>query len=383
MKLLREIVYLFKYLWKTSKKEKNIIFYAEHEGYYPNYEGIIKEITEKNQETICYFTSSLKDPILNNNNLRIKVFYFNSLLPFLMILIRCKVFVMTLTDLNKFHLKRSINTVHYTYVFHAMVSTHMMYLEGAFDHYDSILCIGSQQINEIRKYEELHKLSKKQLIEAGYYRLERIYNKYQKFISKDSAAQKELTVLIAPSWGVGNVLESYGEQLVTKLLEKGYKVIVRPHPETVRRSGEMLDKLESQFVKNPAFLLERSVSTDDSLLKSDVLICDCSGVALEYAFGTERPVLFLEVPYKIRNKNYKELCIEPFELSIRAKIGVVVSPDELNDIPQHIKDLLENNTKYKKVITELREQNIYNFGYSSVIGAKHIVDLANKTENTV
>ncbi len=49
------------------------------------------------------------------------------------------------------------------------------------------------------------------------------------------------------------------------------------------------------------------MTTDDSLLRADVLICDISGIALEYVFGTERPVLFLDVPLKIHNPRFKEL----------------------------------------------------------------------------
>ena len=113
------------------------------------------------------------------------------------------------------------------------------------------------------------------------------------------------------------------------------------------------------------------------MLRSDVLICDYSGLGLKYAFGTERPVLFLDVPYKIRNENYKELGIEPLELSIRSRIGVIVLPEELDTIPQVIEKLKAGQMEYKEDIAKLREQNIFAFGHSSEIGAKHIIDLAN------
>ena len=184
-------------------------------------------------------------------------------------------------------------------------------------------------------------------------------------------------MLIAPSWGVKNVLESCGERLVELLLENGYEVIVRPHPETFRLSPIMIDILAKKFGNDPAFTLERSVATDDSLLRSDVLICDCSGVAFEYAFGTERPVLFLDVPHKIRNENFKELGIEPLELSIRPKIGTIVSPEKLDTVPQVIEELKASQTEYKECIVKLREQTGYAFGHSSRIGARHIIDLCN------
>ena len=283
---------------------------------------------------------------------------------------------MTLPDLNRFHLKRSVNPVQYTYIFHAMVSTHMMYRYGAFDHYDCILCVGPHHMKEIRKHEELNKLHPKKLVEAGYYRLERIYEAYQKYHNRKPPSTHKGTILIAPSWGAANVLETCGERLVDILLEANYEVIVRPHPETVRHSPKLMDLFNSRFGSNSNFTLETSIATDDSLLQADVLICDCSGIALEYAFGTEQPVLFLDVPIKIQNKRFKELEIEPLELSLRNIIGVIASPEELDSVPEVISRLIAGSHVYKNRIADLRKQNVFAFGRSSDIGAQCIFDLA-------
>ena len=376
---LKELADYFRFSWKTPKSNKSIVFYSEHEGYYPNFEGLIEEITGKHEQTICYITSDPKDPILNTSEPRIKPFYLSKLLPFLMAMVDCKAFVITMTDLNQFHIKRSMNPVHYFYVFHSLVSTHMMYLGGAFDHYDTIFCTGPHHEKEIRKREELNNLPPKKLVEAGYYRLERVYEKYKNSSPSKSSSSTKGTILIAPSWGDANVLESCGQRLVGLLLDVGYEVIVRPHPETVRRSPDLVDRFASEFGEKPAFTLETSVATDDSMLKADVLICDCSGIALEYAFGTERPVLFLDVPLKIRNPEYDDLGMEPLELSLRTKMGVVASSEDLDAIPQVIAELQTKSESYKKSIAELREQNVYAFGRSSEIGARCIIDALTET----
>lgn len=368
--LLEEIADFYRFFWRTPKAEKAIVFYAEHEGYYPYFEGIIEKLISEYNRALCYVTSDSNDPILRKSNVSIRAFYLNKLLPFFMVFVNCRVFVMTLTDLNQFHLRRSLFPVHYIYVFHSLVSTHMAYRQGAFDHYDSILCCGSHQIGEIRQYEGLNKLPPKRLREAGYYRLERIYNAYQRY--KPSLVTKG-TILIAPSWGVANILESCGKQLIALLLGAGYSVIARPHPETIRRSHSMLTLLASEFNYNPHFTLEMSVATDDSLLQADVLICDCSGIALEYAFGTERPVLFLDVPLKVQNQRFRELGIEPLELALRTEIGVVVSPRKLDTIPRVISELVATRSVYQKRIAELRERYVYAFGHSTDIGAQYIV----------
>ena len=376
---LKEIKNLFCFSRKTSEAEKTIIFYAEHGGYYPYFEGLIKELIDEHGQPICYITSDSNDPILRKSKPGLKIFYLKKVLPFFMAFIKCKIFVMTLTDLHQFYLKRSVNPVRYVYVFHALSST-MGYRTGAFDYYDVIFCVGPHQLNEIRKYEELHNLPPKRLIKAGYYRLERIYNEYQKYCSAKPASTGKYTVLIAPTWGT-NILESYGEVMVKALLEAGYKVIVRPHPETIRRSPHVIDLLGSRFGEDGDFILERSVAGDDSLIRSDVMICDCySGVALEYALGTERPVVFLDIPVDFKkryfNPRYKELGIEPFEQRIRSKLGKTISPKELDKIPEIISGLISGREQYKKRIAEVRNQNIYAFGRSSEIGGQCIMNLA-------
>lgn len=374
--LLREMADFARFFWRTPESEKAIVFYAEHGGYYPSFEGLIEKLLAEHNGTVCYVTSEPGDPILRESEPGIRSFYLKRLLPFFMALVNCRVFVMTLTDLNRYHLKRSVNPVHYVYVFHALVSTHMIYRYGAFDHYDSILCCGPHHVQEIRRHEELNQLPQKSLIEAGYFRLERIHQEYQRCFSEKPPSDASETVLIAPSWGVANILESCGERLVGFLLGAGYNVIVRPHPETTRRSPDLIASLCAKFDTYPGFTLETSIAGDDSLLRADVLISDYSGIALEYAFGTERPVLFLGVPAKVNNPRFDELGIEPLELHLRSEIGVVLSPEELESVPQVISDLIVNKGTYRKRIAQLRKQHVYASGRSSEIGAQHIMGLA-------
>lgn len=362
----------------TPKPDKGIVFYAEHEGYFPNFEGLIHELTRRHQQTICYITSDAKDPILSHPMPRVHVFYSNLLLPFLMLFIQCKVFVMTLTDLNHFHLKRSLYPVHYVYVFHSLVSVHMAYRRSSFDFYDSLLLTGPYQEEEILEYETKYGLPRKKLIPAGYYRLERIYDQYKTHRISYAPNGKKTTVLIAPSWGDKNVIESCGEALVEILLQAGYQVIVRPHPETMRRKPQMVSHLIKKFGSNPSIIFEMSILTDDSLLKSDILISDGSGIALEYALGTERPVLFLDVPWKIRNPEYQNLSMEPIEITMRRKIGVTVPVSQLREVPRIIEDLKSKQDLYKQDLARLREKYVFAFGQSSQIGAKHIMTLVSR-----
>ena len=374
MSIVREINDMRRF-WRTPQSERRIVFYSEHSDYYPYFEGIIQELVQCHSESLLYVSSDINDPILRNENQFVTSFYINRLLPFFCAFVNCKILVMTMTDLHTFHIKRSLFPVHYVYVFHSLVSTHMMYLEGAFDHYDTILCAGKHHIGEIRRREYLNDLPKKNLIPAGYYRLERIYHNYLKFREDYSIDGGKITVLVAPSWGENNILESIGVKLVETLLASGYKVVVRPHPETLRRTPHIVERLERQFGGDTDFLLELSIAGDESLLRADVLICDLSGVALEYALGTERPVLFIDGPIKVRCLNYEELGIQPLELAYREKIGVVLNRENLTSLPMFVSRLIENRRMFRNNIREVRSKSVFHFEKSSEVGAKYIIDL--------
>ena len=370
--LFREIPYFYSFFRKTPEEKKAIVFYAEHKGHYPYFEGIINELMHKYNQPLSYATSDPKDPILNTNEANIKPFYLRALLPLFFSLVKCRVFVMTLTDLDKFYLKRSIHNVHYVYVFHSLASTHMGFRPGSYDHYDSLLCPGPQQLKEIRTYEKIHKLPRKQLVKGGYYRLEQLYYEYHHY-KKEHMPDIKGIVLIAPSWGDKNILESCGEQLVKILLDANYYVIVRPHSETAKKHPKVIESLKKAYNDNPHFALEVLSYSNKPLLKADVLISDYSGIALSYAFGTERPVLFLDVQKKVKNPEYMELNIQPIELSLRFEIGITLPPERLEDVPKVVSALIRDAPNYKNRISELREKYIYAFGKSSQIGAQHII----------
>lgn len=364
--------------FKLPKEKKSIVFYAEHGGYFAYLEGVVKALTEDHKTPICYVTSYPSDPILQTTNPLITPLFFKKLLPWFMMLVNTKVFVMTLTDLHQFHLRRSINPVHYVYMFHALVSTHMMYREGALDHYDTILCCGPHHIEEIRKREKNLNLKKKNLVNGGYYRLEKICEQWGK-ITPARLASQEKTILIAPSWGEHNIVKTCGKKLIRNILANAeYNLILRPHPETVRQESALLKEYEEEFGNNPRFTLETSVATNTSMLKADLLITDLSGIALEYAFGTERPVLFVDLPYKIKNPNYKELGIEPLEISIRSEIGKIISPEEIDNVYEHIKNSLHNEALRQQKTALLRKKWVFELGNSSEIAAKTIKELYEK-----
>jgi YidC/Oxa1 family membrane protein insertase len=116
----------------------------------------------------------------------------------------------------------------------------------------------------------------------------------------------------------------------------------------------------------------------DSILRSDILVSDWSAMAMEYAMGLEKPVLFIDVPRRIRNPNWKELEIEPVEASIRHQVGEVLSPESLDEMPAAIERLLATSGQFRDAVRELREQKVFRLGHSIPDGATEIKRLSDE-----
>ena len=101
-------------------------------------------------------------------------------------------------------------------------------------------------------------------------------------------------------------------------------------------------------------------------------------MAIEYALGLGKPVLFVDVPPRVRNPNYAELGLEPMEMRIRRELGVVLPLDRVADAPRHVAELLAARRSAARANAALREEWVFNFGRSVEVGAREIARLADE-----
>jgi YidC/Oxa1 family membrane protein insertase len=374
--ILKEWSSVFSFFRQIDKEQRDIVFYSRQAQYMAFFEGLIDALVHEYGANLCYITSDPRDPILQSNSPNLISFYFNTLFPFVLPFLKAKAVVLTMPDLNQFHIKRSIYDTNHVYVFHSMMSTHMIYRLGAFDHYDTIFCVGPYHLEEIRRAEDAYGLQPKCLLEVGYYRVEKIYHDHQSYLKDYPPEEKRRNcILIAPGWHVANIIEVCARELIATLLKAEYDVILRPHPMTIAKKPGQLIALENEFGSNQGFHLDIESVSEKSLHKADVLISDWSGVALEYAFGTERPVLFIDLPRKVHNPEYEKIGVTPIEVSLREHIGQVISIEDIPNAALIVSNFLTNRNVYKDKIVNARKRNVYNFGNSSKIGANYIMDI--------
>jgi len=259
-----------------------------------------------------------------------------------------------------------------------MFSIHSYLRKGALNNYDTIFCVGPHHVNEIRETEKMYDLKSKNLINYGYGRLDTLLQEREYFQRTDSSIKN--LILITPSYGNNNLLEKCGLELIDILLKSNFKVILRPHFRTLRDSTKLIDSIKEKFEKNPNFVLERGIIPSHLFHNSLCMISDWSGISLEYAFALERPVLFVDVPKKINNTDFEKIHCKDIETNIRSDIGYVIPSNEIENVPEKINSLLENLDKFRKQITQVRSETVFNIGRSAVVGAKHIAKIADESK---
>jgi len=160
----------YKRFQALEQKARLITFYAEDVASMMYFEAIIKELTNVMGYKICYLTSAMDDPVLSSDNAKIEAFYIGDGMVRTMLFMNLEtdVMVMTMPDLENLYIKRSrLYPVHYVYLFHSIVSTLVTDLKGAFDHYDTILCVGPHHMKEIRLTESFYKMNPLPALKGG------------------------------------------------------------------------------------------------------------------------------------------------------------------------------------------------------------------------
>lgn len=362
-----------------SIANKHLVFYSEKSGFYKYFENIIAYLLAHSNVIIHYVTGDPKDAIFERAKTepRLKPYYIGEKrLITLMMKMDADMVVMTMTDLENFHIKRSYvrKDIEYVYVFHAPLSYIMTLREGALDHYDTIFCTGKGQAEEIRKSEALYRLPEKRIVECGYSVIENMRAHYLAHREAYSG-QGGKKILVAPSWQEDNILDSCLEPLLRSMLREGWQVIVRPHPEYVKRYPARWNALQERYRDIPESRLcfQSDFSSNETVYSADVLVSDWSGIAFEYAFSTGKPVLSIDTPMKVSNPHYSEVIAEPLNLSLRGETGARLPVERAGEAGKEVERLLGHAADYEQKLAKLCGEYLYNMGHSGEIGGRYIL----------
>lgn len=353
---------------------KHLVFYSESSGFYKYYKGIIEYILAHTNITIHYITSDYGDKIfeLEKENPQIKAYFIDEKrLITLMMKMDADVVVMTMPDLDTYHIKRSYvrKDIEYVNVPHGMDSINLTYRPKALNAFDTVFSCGPHQFDENTELAKKFGLDQKQ-IKYGYCLLDEMIADYE---SSPRPENEKKTVLIAPSWQKDNIIDLCIDEVMASMRGKDYNVIVRPHPQHVRHASQKFELMKEQYKDDKNITIQTDFSSNDTVFNADILITDWSSISQDYAFTTKKPVIFIDTPMKIMNPNYKELDIEPINIWIRNEVGKLLKIDELGKLDETVRELLSKRDEYHEKIAALTERCVYNLGKSSEVGGKYLI----------
>jgi len=358
-----------------NKGNIKIMFYSEGSGFYKYFSALIDALLRTTDLTIHYVTSDPEDAIFRKNEPRIRPYYVDETrLISLMMKLEADMVVMTTPDLEKYHIKRSRvkENVEYVFMDHGCSSDNLAYRTGALDAYDTLLVVSREQAIEARAIEKLRHTKKKRIIECGYGLIDDMIAAYD---AMDRVENEKKTILIAPSWQYDNLMDSCLDDLVSALYGKGYRIVIRPHPQYVRRfptrMKEILRRYEDRMGGD--FIIETDFSSNVTVYTADLVITDWSGIAFEFSFTTDKPSLFINTQMKVVNEDWQKIPLVPFDITARSKVGRQVEKSEVKDLAPVVEELLAHQEDYRERIAALKEQHFYNLGRSGEVGAQYIV----------
>lgn len=365
---------------KGNLESMELMFYSEQSGFYKYFQNIIEALLANSDITIHYVTSDPNDAIFKMNNPRIIPYYIagNQLIT-LMMKLECKIVVMTMPDLEKYHIKRSKvrKDIEYIFIDHACSSFNLTYRPGALDYFDTIYAVSRNQAYEVRQMEELRGTHKKRIIKCGYGLIDNMIEAYNKDVANTPKKEGERpSILIGPSWQYDNILDSCLDDMLEDLLRADkYKIIVRPHPQYIRRfpmqMEAIIEKYKDRFSEN--FQIQTDFSSNSTVYSADLLITDWSCIAYEYSFTTNKPTLFIDTQMKVVNKDYKKIKLQPFDIWARNSVGKSIKKEETKEISKVIDYLLVNYDNYADSINTLKNEYFYNLGTSGEYGARYLI----------
>lgn len=359
-----------------SIANKHVVFYSERSGFYKYYKDIIEGLLKRTNLSVHYITNDPNDTVfeLSKTESRIKPYYIGvKKLITLMMRMDADIVVMTTPDLDNYYIKRSLmrKDVEYIFVPHDSSSMHMSFREHSLDNFDTVFCTGPHIADEVRASEKVYKTKEKRLVEFGYPLIEDLIESYN---AMEKTQHERKQILIGPSWQEDNLLDSCIEQLIDSLYGDKYRIIVRPHPEYMKRYGARMDAICEKYKDKigEGLVFELDFTSNTSTYTSDLLITDWSGIGLEFCFATLKSALFINTKMKVENPNYEKIGIVPQEIQLRNELGIALEKDELYKVPEVVEELISNNSR-RTEIEQIRDRYFFGLSSHGEQGVKYII----------
>jgi hypothetical protein len=319
----------------AASADQPFVIYNEGKQYWNVFKPVLEEF-ENRKVSLLYLASAQDDPVFDVSWNYVKPEYIgegNRAFARLNML-RAGICLMTTPGLDVYQLKRSKMVKHYAHILHAPSDATMYRLFG-FDYFDSILLTGDYQAEDIRTLEKQRNIHEKKLVTVGCSYLDVYAEKIKNLPTEEN---HPFTVLVSPSWGPSALLTLWGEKLLDPLAESGWRIIIRPHPQSKKSEAVMLERLQARYKDSSNIEWDYERENIYSLNKADIMVSDFSGIIFDYMFLRDKPVLYVSQDLDLRPYDADDLDHELWQFKTVKEAGIELREDDFPRITEIIKN---------------------------------------------
>ena len=334
-----------KFMLSGGKKVDNngevipFVIYSDNKRYWNVFEPICRELDRRGMK-VLYMTQSPDDPALNNPYENIKAEFIGETNKAFVRLnfLEATMLLSTTPGLDVYQWKKSKGVKHYCHILHAAGEV-VLYRMFGIDYYDSLLLSGEYQVEEVRQLEKMRNLPAKECYVVGLPYMDEMVRRLKE---SGPSEPHERTVLLAPSWGPSAIFSKFGGDIIGKLLDTGYNVIVRPHPQSFVSEKEMLDKIMEKYPESDRLEWNRDVDNFEVLKRADILISDFSGVTFDFALVYDKPIIYADTEFDTAPYDAWWLKKEVWTLTALPRIGMKLEENNMDSLGEMIDTCIED-----------------------------------------
>jgi hypothetical protein len=353
---------------------RELVFYSEGKQYWHTFKPVI-EALHRREKRALYLSSDPDDPGLAFDSPFISarcIGQGNRAFASLNLL-EADLCVMTTPGLDVLQIHRSPGVKHYSHLVHSLTDM-AVYKLYSFDYFDSILCAGPHQMRSLRHLEELRDTPRKALLETGCLYMDVLAEQFDALPRTERLDDAPPRVLLAPTWGINGLLSRFGLALLWPLLESGYPLTIRPHPQSAISEPHMLAELKQALAGQALVRWDEAPSGFAAMAEADVLISDLSGIVFDFALILEKPVITVRFEPDLRGLDGADLPYPAWEFGLLKELGAHVTPEELAETPKIIATLPPQQ-QFAERMRQLRREALFNFRHSGETAAEQLLTI--------
>lgn len=347
---------------KISKDKIPVVIFTDSKRYWTIFHPICDELEKRGIRTE-YWTESEDDPAFDVSYDHITCQYIGNLNRAItkLNIMNASICLSTTPGLEVYQWKKSKYTDVYIHIWHS-VSSGLLYRMFGTDWYDVLMLPGDFIEENLRKLEEMRHMPPKIMLKTGlpYFDVMDQEVKSRTFDRSDTT-----TVLVAPTWGVNSLFNQLGDELLDRLIETGYNIIVRPHPQSYTAEADLIDRLKKKYPENEHFHWNADNDNLNVLGSSDIMISDHSAVVYDYAIIFDKPVIYSLVEFNKDPYDAWWIDEDPKIITILPEMAFEIKQKDLANIKEII-DTSLTDTEKAKGRAYAREHFWYNHGQGAV-----------------